>query len=70
MPCKPCGKAASTTPAKGSTGSPPVFDTNGDIIVGTHADDELYRLDPNDGRVLTTYNMGSGKELVVEKRLR
>ena len=39
----------------------PVFDTNGDIIVGTHADDELYRLDPNDGRVLTTYNMGSGK---------
>ena len=38
-----------------------MFDTNGDIIVGTHADDELYRLDPNDGRVLTTYNMGSGK---------
>ena len=38
----------------------PVFDTNGDIIVGTMQDDELYRLDPNDGRILTTYDMGSG----------
>jgi flagellin-like hook-associated protein FlgL len=41
----------------------PVFDTNGDIIVGTMQDDELYRLDPNDGRILTTYDMGSGGNL-------
>lgn len=38
----------------------PVFDTNGDIIVGTMQDNELYRLDANDGRILTTYDMGSG----------
>ena len=41
----------------------PVFDNNGDIIVGTINDDELYRLDPNDGRILTTYDMGSGGNL-------
>jgi len=41
----------------------PVFDNNGDIIVGTMNDDELYRLDPNDGRILTTYDMGSGNNM-------